>query len=400
MKKKVLATSWHTGGINAIIPVVKRISEEGRVDIVTIGHLNSENVLKDRGVSFKTVSDYGLSDVSVDSMERILDIEQPNLVLTGTSAQDAVNGDVVEQTVTLAANTRDIQSLAVLDYWANYSLRFNDIYTREKHRFLPDKIAIMDDLALQDMVAEGFNRDNLAITGNPHFDDLEGKARNFPDSEKRAIRDRLGFSGDFPFLFYAGGAFLEVKAQYGYWDQDILEIIVNSLSELPEKRQPYVALSLHPGVLDPAQKREDLPRLAEYINGIRYEKIKLVLGKEPWIKIDSQKYFVDPDLKSQKLAIVSDLTMTASSTLGIEAVYMGKPCVSLQPNLSSEVDPLVISRNGIIPVGYTPEFCRGIVLSAANPDDYNHIIERAACFRTDGKATERVTNLVYDMLKE
>lgn len=399
MAKKVLATSWHTGGINAIIPVINQISQEGNVDIVTLGHLNSESVLNDRKVKFKTISDYGLTNVSVESIRKILEIERPDLLLTGTSVQDKTNRDVIEQTATLAAKEKGIKSLAVLDFWANYSLRFNDTYTNERHKFLPDKIAIMDSFALQDMIAEGFDSESLVITGNPHFDNLEGLVRNFPSSQKDNIKYELGVPQGIPFLFYAGGAFLEVLDQYGYWDQDILEIIVDSLSQLPKEKQPFVALSLHPGVLNKDSKREDLPKLAEYINGTSYERIKLVLGKEPWVSINPQKYTVEESLKSQKLAIVSDLTMTAISTIGIEAVYMGKPCVSLQPNrLTSMDDSLVISRRGVVPVGYTPDACREIVLGCANPNNYKPLVKKASFFRTDGMATDRVTSLVYEMI--
>ena len=79
---------------------------------------------------------------------------------------------------------------------------------------------------------------------------------------------------------------------------------------------------------------------------------------------------------------------------------MSKPCISIQPGLITEDFLAVLTKNGLIPVGYTKEDCKSLVKKAILDDDYREkqLIEQASSFRTDGKATERVTNLVYEML--
>jgi len=380
MKKKILATSWHPGGANAIVPVIKRLSDEKKVDVITVGHQYSEKIFEAAGIPYKKITDYGLKDVSSGSMDALIQTEAPRLVLTGTSAQDENNKDVIEQTVTLAANKQNVLTLAVLDFWGNYSMRFNDIYTGEKFKFLPDKIAIMDQYAMKDMLSEGFNKNRLAITGNPHFDNLESKAKAFTSSEKQGIRERIGLTTEIIF-FYAANAWKKGMKDLGYWDLDNIQLINEAISELSDdqKNKIGVAIKLHPRV-----PSEDLDAITNYLNTHPSNQIKLVTG-----------------IGSQELVLASDLTFTPFSTVGIEAVYMGKPCISLQPGLTGHDFLSILTKNRIIPVGYTKQECKDLVKRAIVNEHYRKkdLVSKASTFRTDGKATERVTNLVYDLLK-
>ena len=379
MKKKILATSWHPGGMNAIVPVIKRLNKEKKVELLTIGHQYSEGILDSQGIDYKKITDYGLNDVSTHSMEELLRKELPKLVLTGTSAQNEDNRDVIEQTITLAAKRIGIKSLAVLDFWGNYSLRFNDIYTGEHFKFLPDKIAIMDKYAEKDMLNEGFDKDKLVITGNPHFDNLESKARNFTETEKKDIRKKIGLNVNV-LLFYAGNVWKKKKKDFGYWDLDNIQLVEEVLNDLAQqgKKSSGMVVKLHPRV-----PTEDLKEITQYID--EHSKEKMVLVK---------------NIGPQELVLASDLTLTPYSTVGIEAVYMGKPCISIQPGLREEDYLAILTKNKLIHAGYTKEDCKKLVEKVIIDDDYREkeLIEKASSFRTDGKATERVTNLVYEML--
>src|SRR3989344_8979306 len=236
MKQKVLATSWHPGGINAIIPVIKKLQQDQALEVIAIGHQYSESVLYNNKVKYRKVSDYGLFDVSLNSMGALLERESPDLILTGTSTQDEKNRQVIEQNITVAGRQRNIPTVAVLDFWANYSLRFNDIYSGENFRFLPDKIAIMDQYAERAMLAEGFDKSRLVITGNPYFDDLEGKVRNFTEQEKSDIRLRIGLNADV-LLFYAANAWEKEASKLGYWDLDNINIVNEFIAGLPKEER-------------------------------------------------------------------------------------------------------------------------------------------------------------------
>jgi len=101
---------------------------------------------------------------------------------------------------------------------------------------------------------------------------------------------------------------------------------------------------------------------------------------------------------SWQVALVADLTIVEVSTVGLEAVLMRRPVISLQPELAGE-NELVVSRFGFVPTGFTAQECRDFLVKAANPNYRKELLEKSAGFTTDGKATERVVQLVYSLLK-
>ncbi len=378
--KKILATSWHPGGANAISPVIKLLRAEKKTEVVVIGYQFSEKIFQNDGIDYRTIESYGLKDISVDSMEKFLVRESPDLILIGTAAQDENNRDVIEQTITLAAKRKDVKSLAVLDFWGNYSLRFNDVYTGEEFKFLPDKIAIMDSYAERAMLKEGFQRDRLVITGSPDFDELENMAESFAEPEKQRIQSKIGLDVDM-LIFYVANVWKKEVDKLGFWDLDNLKLINEVLSELPVGFENKVGIVTK---LHPRTPEEDSKEVNQYINQAPGGKIKLVA-----------------DINPEELILSSDLVLTAYSTLGIKAVYMKKPCISIQPGLKTEDSLEILTKNEIIPVGYTKENCKSLINKAIKDKDYREqeLIKKASNFKTDGKATERVKKLVYQLLE-
>jgi len=376
-KKKIVATSWHPGGANAVSPVIKALIQEGKTEVVVIGHQFSEKIFRKNGIAYKTIGFYGLEDVSVGSMTELLDIESPDLILTGTAAQDENNRDIIEQTLTLAARRKKIRSLAVLDFWAEYSSRFSDIFTGEKFKFLPDKIAIMDRFAERAMKEEGFQGDRLVITGSPDFDKLGIMAKSFTESEKQKIRSIIGLNVDI-LIFYVAGVW--EKENFGFWDLDNLKLINDVLSKLPAgfKNRVGVVTKLHTRTPE-----GDSEKINQYISQVPGRKIKLV------------------DMDPEELILSSDLVLTAFSTLGVKAVYMKKPCISIQPGLKREDLLEVLTKNEIIPVGRTEKDCISLISKAITDRNYRkrELIRKAFDFKTDGKATGRVVELVHQMLE-
>ena len=169
----MIAASYHRGSANAISPVITELINKGKVDVVVVGHGPAQEAFRSFNIDYKTVDYHGLEDISTDSMIQLLKIEKPSLVLTGTACQTPKKKDVLEQTVTLAAKNLGIKSLAVLDFWAEYIERFSDFFTDERFKFLPDKIAVMDNIAVEEMLSKGFGKEKLIVTGNPYFSELK-----------------------------------------------------------------------------------------------------------------------------------------------------------------------------------------------------------------------------------
>lgn len=370
MRKTVFATSWHPGGMNAILPVIKKMMADEKVNVAVMGHEFSEDMLAKAKIPFKTFKDLGVPDISVESMEKVMDQLGVNVALTGTATQEGKANDILEQTVIRAANNLGIPSVAVLDMWEFYWQRFSDERTGKKLDVMPTYIATLDQLAYDAMVKEGFPEANLRITGNPHFDNLYAKGQSFTEDQRQEVRQKVGLRGDTLF-FFAGNGFKAAKSAQGYWDLDVVKIIAEMMPQIPNVG---AAVRLHPRM--PEQDKAEIVRYIQESGA----NIKLVA-----------------DVDSQTLALAADLTIVEFSTMGIEAVYMRRPTISLQPDMLGK-DLLLISNEKIIPAGYTAQECKELLLKAATPEFRQELLERSKGFSNDGYSTERVTNLVYGLI--
>lgn len=375
-RKKVLATAWHPGSANSIASVIKRLRQEDRVSVTVIGHQYSEPIFLSNDIEYRTINDYDLTDVSFDSMNHVLEEELPDLVLTGTSDQNDRNKDIIEQCFIKAAKFKlGIKSLTIMDWWSRFRIRFSDIFIKDSGLcFLPDKIAVLDEIAKENALNDGIPPTVITVTGNPYFDVLPKKAEQFTMERKIAIRQEIGL-GHETLFFYAGNIFKSEAKDWGYWDLDNIRLILDILKHGHEQGALSIVVKLHPRMPD-----EDKDEIRQFLN--RSSAVKLIT-----------------DIDTHDLILASDLTFVAFSTVGIEAVNMSRPCISLQPGLGdSRKDVLIPSKKGIIPAGYTPKDCLILVRQAVYGEYRSFLLGNASVFRTDGKATERVTNLVYDML--
>lgn len=98
------------------------------------------------------------------------------------------------------------------------------------------------------------------------------------------------------------------------------------------------------------------------------------------------------------MILATDFTLVSVSTVGAEALFLERPCISLQPGLAKE-DEFILSASGNVPVGYTIDDCLAELGQMLSDEEYRCFLSQMAVgFSTDGKATQRVTNLVYEML--
>jgi hypothetical protein len=371
--KTVLATSCHPGGINSIIPVIKQLSLDKYVNVITIGYKYSEPILKRENIEYNTINKYNLDDISSKSLEKMLDIESPDLILTGTSMQNEVDKEIIEQNIILASNNKKITSISVLDFWTDYVIRFSDIYTNEKFKFMPTYIATLDEFAKKEMIEQEFSENKLIITGNPHFDNLYSISKTFTDSKKQSIRNQFELNANTIF-FYAANAFKRDKVIHGYSDFDNLILINDVLNEINYNSESKCGLivKLHPRI-----PSDDFEEISSFIKSSDYINLS---NNHPY-----------------DLILSSDLTLTPFSTIGLESVYMNKGCISLQPNLKGKNNLEILTKNNIIPIGYSPNEVKELVKKAYLNSEYRDLITKKTYqFSNDGNATQRVSDLVYN----
>jgi len=383
-RRTVLCAASHPGSANAIMPVIRRLHDEDMVDMVVIGEEASQKIFAVHDIEYQTLHSYGPSVPCRENMHSLLATVGPDLVVTGTASQDpARQYATLEQELTGAARERIIPTIAVLDFWSDYRARFSDIVVGYEFCFLPDLVCIMDEWAKMDMRDEGFSEERLVVTGNPYFDEVQEVATSvFNEEGDAGIRSVLCPRCEF-LLVFIGNVFKDEAEVLGFWDLDNVKLIDEVISRLPKEAWQTVgwAISIHPRM-----QEDDLDGFLELVAFQKEAKTRPALLMHT---------------NTLRLMAAADLVVTGTSTAAVEAVLMGKPCISLQPGQKTE-DQLIVSRKGVIPVGRTRDGCQQLLHRALGDDRAAYlkgITERTSrLFPHRPGATERVVNVVYEMM--
>ena len=233
------------------------------------------------------------SGETVDEM-----LADPDIFIGGTSAGDTPDKKLVR---TLGG----VPSVYVLDFWLNYWQRFSTTGIKD-FAYMPTKICIMDDTAKEEMLAEGFPAERLAVTGNPHFDHFadrvthEGEERErilFLSQPLRATADISGF------------------APVASDEYAVLEDSIASLASLPEHY--FLSIRLHP--------KEPRDKYQPYFGA------RVRMADEPTL---------------EEAMSHSGLIIGISSPTIMQATAAGKKALSYEPKLAGK-DPLVSNRVGV-----------------------------------------------------
>jgi hypothetical protein len=223
------------------------------------------------------------------------------------------NGVNLEKPFFAAARQLGIPSLAVLDHWMNYRLRF----ANEKGELLytPDRIAIMDEQARQEMIAEGLDADRLVVTGQPAFDELAAFRQAATLEHRENIRQLLGVVPAERMVLFASepistmcGTEPSQPLYPGYTEQSVLGALVTALQRIARRRAEGIVLVVRP---HPLEKLESLPHS---IDG----PLRLVL---------------DGRGKGRDVVRAADLVTGMTTVLLVEACLLGCVVLSLQPGL-------------------------------------------------------------------
>lgn len=257
---KVLFAAQDPGGRNAIMPVIEALRAEG-------------------------------ADVDEN-------ITAPDIFLAGTSAGDSPDKRIMRE-------LRKTPSLYVLDFWLNYWQRFSTTGKKD-FVYLPTRICIMDDVAKDEMLAEGFPAERLVVTGNPHFDHFADAISRDREKSERIL-----------FISQPVGSIANIPgfSTVAYDEYATLEDILDILKTLPEKY--YVSLRLHP--------KEPADKYAEYLG--------------PRVRHATEATLEEATSRS-------GLVVGISSPVLMQAAAAGKKVLSYEPELTGK-DPLVSNRVGV-----------------------------------------------------
>jgi hypothetical protein len=285
----ILFCANDSGGANSIAPVIELLLRQGAQ---TIGYLTgpARDIFSARGIPFE---DSG-------SIETIL-ATKPDVFVAGTSVGNSLDKQIL-------AHLGNVPSIYVLDFWLNYWQRFSTIGEKD-FKYLPSVVCIMDGVAKEEMVGEGFPPERLVVTGNPHFD-------HFCDSVSCDVEDL------YRILFVSQPvrslAMLPGFASVAHDEYATLEDTISAIKALPNKY--YLSIRLHPR--EPANKYD------------HYLSSRLRIASERQV---------------EAALSVSGLVVGISSPVLMQAAAAGKKVLSYEPNLAGK-DPLVSNRVGVTPL--------------------------------------------------
>lgn len=274
---RVLFSASDPGGANALAPVVMALAREGAS---LQGELSgpAQDIFSATRIPFTI----GAKDSA-------------DIFIAGTSAGDSPDKRLMRE-------LGETPSLYVLDFWINYWQRFSTAGKKD-FAFLPTRVCVMDDIAKEEMIAEGFPAERLIVTGNPHFDHFADAITRESEEAERVLFISQPISSV---------ASLPGFAQVSYDEYATLKDLVSVLETLPERY--YVSLRLHP--------KESAEKYAEYL-GPRVRRAAEATLEEALSK--------------------SGLVIGISSPVLMQAAAADKKVLSYEPYLIGK-DPLVSNR--------------------------------------------------------
>src|SRR5438128_2414188 len=141
----LVAVCSDPGGTHALAPVIKLVKSEQKINAIVYAYNNGPNLLAAYNIDSLPLP----ADIDEKWVTARLQSDNASTLVTDTS----FNGLDWEKLFIDSARRLGIPSLAVLDFWSHYAVRFSD--SGGSLAFLPDRIAVMDSYAETEMIEAG-----------------------------------------------------------------------------------------------------------------------------------------------------------------------------------------------------------------------------------------------------
>lgn len=309
---KIIFFAHDPGGANAIAPLIEPLKKEHEVFVFAKGP-----------ALLKLPNPQELQEDTLKSI-------RPDLIITGTSANDKT-----EKWLWQEAKKLNIRSMAILDHWVNYGIRFSEYGLNEINKFdkkcvfLPNYIIVMDEFAKKEMAKDGVPNEIIYPLGNPHFETIIDQSKSIQN-----IRSSFVKEGEF-LITFASEPYTE---DYGKGSE---KIVLEHLIDLTKAKNVKIIVKLHP--------KETFSKYNEFK--------------------DSPNIILDKTTSPTEVIMASDLIISMTSMFLIESMILGKNILSYQPN---EINPdkFILTRNKMLPFVKDKEDFREKMLNILNGERY------------------------------
>lgn len=316
--KKILFFSCEPGGAEVLIPAIRLVQAQLHLEAIVLGYGHAMERFARKEIICSEIGPVSMNDFS------LLDCHAPDLLITSATSLPAV--DMTEKYLWQQSKQRGIPSLAFLDQWQNYSVRFSGVQDSEYLAYQPDWINCLNEIGREEMIREGFDGGKLVTLGHPYLSSLKD---DFHRLDLAGLKASLHISAEDKVALFVSEPIREhYGGMRGYDQYKVLEYFLSSLVEV--KEPPRILVKLHP--------KDNLASFQ-----VLAERFKSLTPQ-----------FISNELSPIESLAVSDFVFGMSSIMLIEAFILGKKVASLQPGLCVE-DPLVLTRHKLIPAIFSGE---------------------------------------------
>lgn len=308
MKRTVLFFSCEPGGAEVLAPVVKVLQAAPKYEAVVLGYGHGLERFRKKGICcVETVP------IAEDDPGPFL-AHSPDFIIT--SATSLPERDMSEKHLWRSARRRGVKTIAFLDQWQNYAVRFSGCGEGERLAYLPDFINCINDIAKGEMIAEGFPEGLLLTFGHPYLSGIRAKyGRITENTGVTAASHTLLFVSE-PLREHYGNS-------RGYDQYRALDLLLENVAASASPAE--VVVKLHP--------KDDIANYRHIAGRFRRPAIR----------------FIHNELSSLECLALSDRVFGMTSIMLVEAFLLGKQVVSLQPGLKID-DPCLLTRHNLIPL--------------------------------------------------
>ncbi len=356
--RRILIFSRDPGGANTVMPLIQPLKNNG-FEVLLWGKDTALDKYQQAGFTGRDINELDHID-SVEAFESFLKGLGVDFILTGTSAEDKT-----ENLIWLSAKKLEIPSAAILDQWVNYDIRFSPYKVSERTKYIadpdltwcPDTIFVMDDEAHQEMLAVGFNKNQIAVSGQPYFEWIQKRWKENADqreTQAQALKKSQTINKSSKVISFISEPLTELHKtsngaiDFGYTEKSTFAHFITSLKNYASQNSSdhhTVIIKLHP--------RENPDNYNDVLENFTHPNIRIIIDQQiaPW------------DLIAMSSAIIG-----MSSMLLLETYLVGKPLLSIQIDRVGN-DPFILSRRGYVKVAENTQQLEEELSNCLNTDD-------------------------------
>ena len=375
-KYKILFFARDAGGVNALVPVIKRFRNKNTHQSIVLSHPDSRSILENESVENIPLDYFSSHDDRPIDCDRVVQKLSPDILVTTKSVPLQDMEITIEQQFIKSAKQYRKKSVVVLDSWGDYQSRF---CSKEGHLladYCPTITCALDVESSERLMQIGFSNDEIRITGNPHFDKV------IADSKIKRVKP----------------------------SRDIVKKAINILyvSQPMREKSAYQDYGL--------DQEELFITLKETVRSMNLEKLKnIIIWKHPkeylidWTRLEESH---DPKIK----CVLSDDRgpcvftridgfFTLFSTMIYEALYYDIPSFNLLIGCKKDLSDFLIAGHLGLSTLVRNKLDLIRALESIHSESAKETmktkrlkLEESRVFFSDGKATDRVVDVINEML--